>query len=155
MHCTVPVGLTTLHLGGNKMTDGGFATLMPLLKKDGKLSNLTVFSIGSAITDKGMKEFADILAMGSLPQLLFLELQCNQIGDAGMQAFASAVASGSLPALKELGLHSNQIGDAGMTALAGAIASGSLPALKEVIVDAKQRHPQLVAACKSRNIRIE
>ena len=61
--------LTTLYLTYNKITDEGFATLMPLLKKDGKLSGLTVFGVGSGITDKGMKEFADILSMGALDHL--------------------------------------------------------------------------------------
>ena len=61
--------LTTLYLMNNKITDDGFATLMPLLKKDGKLSGLTEFGIGSGITDKGMKEFADILSMGALDKL--------------------------------------------------------------------------------------
>ena len=61
--------LTMLHLSGNQITDDGFATLMPFLKKGGKLSNLTTFSIGSGVTDKGMKEFADILSSGALDKL--------------------------------------------------------------------------------------
>ena len=32
--------LTVLLLGDNQITDDGFATLMPFLKKGGKLSNL-------------------------------------------------------------------------------------------------------------------
>ena len=98
------MALTTLHLGNNEITDGGFATLMPLLRKDGKLSNLTEFSIGSAITDEGMKEFADILVMGTLLNLTELWLLHNPIGDVGMQAFASAVANGG--ALTQLKVHS-------------------------------------------------
>ena len=61
--------LTVLHLAANQITDDGFATLMPFLKKGGKLSNLTKFSIGSGVTDKGMKEFADILSSGALASL--------------------------------------------------------------------------------------
>ena len=66
---TGAMALTVLHLGGNNITDDGLATLMPLMQKDGKLSNLTAFSIGSGITDKGMKEFSDLLAMGAMAQL--------------------------------------------------------------------------------------
>ena len=54
-----------LYLDGNQISDDGFATLIPLLNKDGKLSGLTGFGIGSGITDKGMKEFTDILSMGA------------------------------------------------------------------------------------------
>ena len=61
--------LKQLFLHGNQISDDGFATLMPLLNKDGKLSGLTGFGIGSGITDKGMKEFADILSGGALDKL--------------------------------------------------------------------------------------
>ena len=61
--------LKQLFLQGNQISDDGFATLMPLLNKDGKLSNLTEFSIGSGITEKGMTEFADILSNGALDHL--------------------------------------------------------------------------------------
>ena len=88
--------LAVLHLLRNQITDDGFATLMPFLKKGGKLSNLTEFSIGSGITDKGMTEFADILSMGALPALEQLELTSNQIGDDGLSELASACASGAL-----------------------------------------------------------
>ena len=47
--------LTKLYLHRNKISDDGFAILFPLLKKDGKLSSITGFGIGSGITDKGMK----------------------------------------------------------------------------------------------------
>ena len=61
--------LKELYLHRNQISDDGFATLMPLLNKDGKLSGLTRFGIGSGITDKGMKEFADILSSGALDHL--------------------------------------------------------------------------------------
>ena len=84
--------LTVLHLGGgNQITDDGFATLMPFLKKGGELSNLTKFSIGSGVTDKGMKEFADILSSGALASLEKLLLNDNGIGDEGMSALAKAI----------------------------------------------------------------
>ena len=63
------MALTVLHLGGNNITDDGLATLMPLMQKDGKLSNLTAFSIGKGITDKGMIEFSNLLATGAMAQL--------------------------------------------------------------------------------------
>ena len=69
--------LTVLHLGFNQITDDGFATLMPFLKKGGRLSNLTEFSIGSGVTDKGMKEFADILSSGALAQCTYISLFGN------------------------------------------------------------------------------
>lgn len=76
-------------------------------------------------------------------------------GDAEMVLLSKVVVSGALGQLKRLNLRSNQIGDAGMSAFSDAIASGSLPALKEVVVDTRhERHPQLVAACKPRNIMI-
>ena len=68
------MALTVLHLGLNNITDYGLATLMPLMHKDGKLSNLTEFSIGKGITDKGMIEFSNLLATGALPQLKDLYL---------------------------------------------------------------------------------
>ena len=58
--------LQQLYLQNNNITDDGFETLMPLLKKGGKLSNLTGFGIGTHITDKGMTQFTEILAMGAL-----------------------------------------------------------------------------------------
>ena len=94
--------VTGLYLDGNNITDDGFATLFPLLKKDGKLSGLTQFSIGSGVTDKGMREFSDLLAMGAMPGLLTLELFNNKIGDDGMKALSSALAGGALPALQSL-----------------------------------------------------
>ena len=78
--------MTKLHLLGNQITDDGFSILMPFLEKDGKLSGLTEFSIGSGVTDKGMKEFADILAIGAL---------------------ATAIGNGALPKLTKLNLHGN------------------------------------------------
>lgn len=63
------MALTVLRLPGNEITDEGFATLMPLMKEDGTLSNLIQFSIGSRITDNGMKEFAGILAIGAMAHL--------------------------------------------------------------------------------------
>ena len=109
----------------NNITDEGFSLLMPLLKKDGKLSQLTEFSIGSRVTNVGMKEFAGILAMGALPSLTELNLSGNKISDEGMKAFAAAVGRGALPALKELYV------DYELT-----------------------EHPQLVAACQPRGIEI-
>jgi Leucine-rich repeat (LRR) protein len=70
--------LKQLFLQGNQISDDGFATLMPLLNKDGKLSGLTGFGIGSGITDKGMKEFADILSSGALDHLKNLHLGNNK-----------------------------------------------------------------------------
>ena len=61
--------LTVLHLVNNNITDDGFATLFPLLENGGKLSALTTFSIGSGVTDKGMSQFADLLASGAMAQL--------------------------------------------------------------------------------------
>jgi len=74
------MALKVLHLLDNQITDVGFSTLMPLLKKDGKLSNLTGFSIGSGITDKGMQEFAEILAMGALASLQTLYVDDGPLG---------------------------------------------------------------------------
>ena len=91
--------LTVLHLLQNEITDDGFAALFPLIKKDGKLSGLKEFSIGSGITDKSMTEFADLLAKGSLAQLTRLELHFNKIGDPGLTSLADACAKGSLAQL--------------------------------------------------------
>ena len=56
---------------------------------------------------------------------------------------------------QELNLYGNQIGDAGLTALAKAVESGALASLKKIVVDTKhERHPQLVAACQPRGIKI-
>ena len=79
----------------------------------------------------------------------------NKIGDAGLQAFADALGKGALPALERLYMRGNQIGDAGMMAFASAVSSEALASLKEIMVDSKHmRHPQLVAACQPRGIRI-
>ena len=62
-----PIGsleLTVLHLVGNNITDDGLAMLIPLFKN--KLSKLTEFSIGSWITDVGMRALSDEIAIGSL-----------------------------------------------------------------------------------------
>ena len=88
-----PMALTQLNLAGNNITDDGFAMLMPLLKKGGKLCNLTGFGIGSHVTDKGMTNFTEILSMGAMAKLEELWLQGNQIGDSGMAAFADAIAA--------------------------------------------------------------
>ena len=86
-------------------------------------------------------------ASGSLNAL---NLYNNKIGDAGAKAIADAIgASGSLA---ELNLRYNQIGDEGAKALAGAIgASGSL-ALKVLWVSSN--HAELVAACKSKGVKL-
>ena len=78
---------------------------MPLLKKDGKLSGLTGFGIGKSITDKGMKEFADILSNGALPQLEVLSLYDNRIGDDGLLALADALSKGALAQLTRAGVR--------------------------------------------------
>ena len=92
-------------------------------------------------------------ASGSLDALTLLSLSKNNIGDAGMSALAGSIASGSLGSLTHLHLSSNSIRSAGMTALASALAGGSLPALRRLDVDNKN-HPQLVAACQQRGIRM-
>ena len=146
------MALKHLLLHSNRITDLGFSFLIPLLKS--KLSGLTDFAIGSLISDKGMKEFAGILAMGAQPNLT-TRLGANNIGDSGMQAFASPVASGSLPMLEVLHLEGIIIGDTGLQAFASAVTSGSLASLKKIIVDDKYvRHPQLMAACQARGIEI-
>ena len=94
------------------------------------VKHAAVFSIGSGITDKGMKEFADILAMGSMAQLTELYLSYNQIGDAGVTALAGACASGAMAQLTELNLSYNSFGDQGMVALSDALGKGALPQLK-------------------------
>lgn len=82
--------------------DDGFSTLMPLLEQDGKLSGLTAFGIGSGITDKGMQDFANIIVMGALANLLRLLLSENPIGDQGLTSLADACTKGAMASLKEL-----------------------------------------------------
>ena len=54
-----------------------------------------------------------------------------------------------------LRLYGNNIGDAGLTALAKAVESGALASLTKIVVDDEHvRHPQLVAACQPRGIKI-
>ena len=90
--------------------------------------------------------------------------------DTAKLMFAGAIASGSMSNLKWLNLSSqsvvnygqSEIYDAGMSALAGALANGSLPALKKSSVgkgkwggEDWEYHPQVVAACKRRRIKID
>lgn len=96
--------LTDLYLMDNKISDDGFATLFPLLNKDGRLSGLTGFGIGSRVTDKGMKEFAKLLAREALAQVEKLYLSNNQISDVRMDTFATAWASGGMAHLTYLAL---------------------------------------------------
>ena len=121
--------LTVLHLNDNQFTDDGFAIIMPYLRKGGKLSNLTEFSIGTGITDKGMKKFADILSKGALPQCTYINLEKNQIGDKGLEAFAGALSKGALANLNELYFYSNKIGDKGLEAFADALSKETLAQL--------------------------
>ena len=52
-------------------------------------------------------------------------------------------------------LNGNLIGNAGLTSFSGALASGALPSLKKVVVVKEhEEHPQLVAYCKARGIKI-
>ena len=120
--------LTELDLGENNITDDGLAMLIPLFKT--KLSKLTSFSIGSGITDVGMRALSDEIAIGSLRSLTQLFLNSNQIGNAGIIEFSRSIASGSMGALTLLYLYGNQIGDAGMVDFSRAIASGSLRSLE-------------------------
>jgi hypothetical protein len=65
-------------------------------------------------------------------------------------------AMGALAHLTTLRLDYNKIGDAGVKSLAEACASGALASLKELWVDNKQmRHPDLVASCQPRGIKIK
>ena len=122
--------LTVLRLHGNNITDDGLAMLIPLFKT--KLSKLTQFSIGSGITDKGMRVLSDEIAMGSMVNLAELNLDYNRISDAGLIALSDAISKSSMANLVDLGLSHNQISDAGVIALSDAIGKGSMANLHEL-----------------------
>ena len=172
--------LHTLDLGGNNIADDGLAMLFPFFKT--KLSNLAFFSIGSGITDVGMRALSDEIAIGSLRNLQDLRLNNNQIsdagmiafanaigslsklqqlwlnsnkiGDEGMKAFSTAISSGGMGPLEKLYLHYNKIGDTGMISLSEAIGKGLLPACKEIWVMSNPGNQVLLkAACKERGIK--
>ena len=101
----------------------------------------------------GALVLATALCNGALTSLEMLILGSNNIGDAGLSALAEAVGKGALDKLTFLGLHGNKVGDQGMVKFSEALGKGALASLKDIIVDNK-RHPQLVAVCQSRRIRI-
>ena len=74
--------LTTLQLGVNNIMDDGLVMLIPHFKA--KLSKLTVFSIGSGITDVGMRALSDEIAIGSMGNLnrLFINDPSQVLKDA-------------------------------------------------------------------------
>ena len=110
---------------------------------------------GNKIGNDGVTALANACANGALAQLKMLDLSGNKIGDPGVSAIASACASGALAQCTFLNLGSNKIGDPGLASLADACARGALASLKEVVVDTRhERHPQLVATCKKRGIKI-
>jgi len=151
--------LTALHLHGNKITDDGFATLFSLLKKDGKLSGLTEFSIGSGVTDKGMKEFSELLAMGAMAQLqvtwrLTVLIPCLETWRTRSPCLTVSFDVSYVP-LQTIVLGGNKIGDAGVTALANACAGGAMASLQTLVMDDGPLgvdHPKLKAACQERGI---
>ena len=82
-----------------------------------------------------------------------LYLGSNSIGDEAAKALAEAVrSSGSLATLV---LDRCGIGDEGAKALAAAVASSGSLALKTLYVpNAIKGHAQLVAACKSKGVKL-
>ena len=115
----------------------------------GSLKELQLFN--NNIGDAGAKAIAD--AIGASGSLAWLDISYNNIGDEGAKALAAGIsASGSLATLW---LSNNEIGAAGAKAIADAIgASGSL-ALKTLSVpSAIRNHAELVAACKSKGVKL-
>ena len=122
----------------------------------GALAQCTFIDLSfNQIGDAGLSALAGALSSGALAQCTFIGLGDTQIGDVGLTALALACASGALAQCTYINLMVNQIGDAGFSALAGALSSGALASLKQIMVDNKHmRHPQLVAACLHRGIKI-
>ena len=85
--------------------------------------------------------------------LATLCLTSNQIGHEGAKALAAGVASsGSMATLL---LDGNSIGDVGAKALAEAVRSSDSLALKNLVAPGSiYRHAELVAACKSKGVKL-
>ena len=110
-------------------------------------------AVSSAEVDAFMRKVNCSLV--DVPMESVLNWGGKMIDGSDCKVIAHLAASGALPKLESLKLALNSIGDVGIAALATALGSGALASLKEIMVDSKHmRHPQLVAACQPRGIRI-
>ena len=144
--------LQQLNLCGCGIDDAGAVALAQVA-----MENLTHLRLSdNNISDQGIKSFASSINRGTLANLEELWLYCNSIGDLGIVSLSDAIAAeGAMTNLKTVYLQRNPFGDVGMQAFASAIASGSLVSLESIAVGkSHEGHPQLMAACQSRGIRI-
>ena len=89
---------------------------------------------GKRLVPDDMEVLGKLLAMGTMPRLVRLDLSCNRIGVDGITALAGAV--GALASVEDLWLGGNQIADVGVSVLAGAI--WALPSLKIISLEVNQ-----------------
>ena len=141
--------LVELYLTSNSIGDEGAKAIAEALKSSGSLVELRLW--GNQIGDEGAKALAaGVAASGSLAVLL---LGGCGIGDEGAKALAAGIASSGSMATLYLG--GNSIGDVGAKALAEAVKSSGSLALKTLYVEDKLlKHAELVAACKSKGVRL-
>jgi len=100
-----------------------------------------------------------VISNGALDKLASISIQHNPIGDAGLAALAQAASSrsGALANLQQLDLGFTKIGNAGFKVFASAITSGAMESLKTLSICTPSgvlEHPDLKAACNSRDIRL-
>ena len=82
-----------------------------------------------------------------------LKLYNSNIGDAGAVAIAEALKFNAV--LNNVDLYSNKIGDAGAIAIAESLKFNAELKLETLIVPAHLgKHPQLVAACREKGVKL-
>ena len=131
------------------------------------------------IGDEGCEALAAAFKEGAAPRLeTLLELYSNQIGDEGCKALAAALGKeGAAPRLEKLYLNENKLSDEGGKALAAALKEGAAPSLKarhappsplappppnahsssprvQTLVVGNKEHPELMAVCEERGIKL-
>ena len=103
------------------------------------------------IGDPGAIAIAKALEVNA--SMTSLDLRWNQIGDAGAAAIANAIAVNA--SVTYLGLSSNKIGDPGAIAIAKALEVNASLKLETLYVDdAILGNPQLVAACRAKDVKL-
>ena len=96
-----------------------------------KISITDTEGVGGINDDVWTALFAAI-GRGALPNLKYLNLECNEFNDTAAAALAACVHAGGLANLQHLQLNHNPMGDAGAIAIAGCASAGGFPELKEL-----------------------
>ena len=123
--------LKLLHLGAVNIGVAGAAALAAAFGRGAMPRLMQLYLYGNPIMDEGMIDLAPRL--GSLPDLVYLEIEQCQLGDDAVAALVAPPTSGvGFQSLQKLFLNCNQISNDGCAALASAIKGGALPAIELV-----------------------